>query len=208
MKQFIRLKLEVRNYKPYKSIEFCPFWNFFKVLETKDARYILKLKDYEKLPVTLNTWENEFNELSYQYSDAYDTIKSQLQRAKTQKLQEIRLKMCILSNCITILSIQYDTELLEIVSTYYPKVVGMAREQAINYLVSQFKGLKTQYNLKSFEPYQHESKEIDMYEIINAIEQYKGYGLDPHTLTVKKFIAMQKNFEKWAAAKQQQNGRR
>ena len=43
----------------YKSIDFLPIFNFFKVIETNDYRYILKLKDYEKLPKRINLSELE-----------------------------------------------------------------------------------------------------------------------------------------------------
>lgn len=34
----------------YKTLDFCPMFNYYKASETKDYRYLLKLKDYEDLP--------------------------------------------------------------------------------------------------------------------------------------------------------------
>jgi len=204
LKLYIRKVVERRKYKYYKSIEFCPFWNFFKCIETEDYRYILKLDNYEDLPNTLNTYSKEFGELSYQYQDASDTIKSQLNRRKVQNTQEIRLKMLILTNCITLLSITTDKNAIDFITYHYPKTKDMTGNKMLEYLISQFKGLKTLYNNKvsELERGKSDNVKIDMYEILNALEQYKGYNINPHELTVKKFIALRNNFEKWAIHKQ------
>ncbi len=36
--------------KLYKTLDTIPIWNFDKILTNNDIRYLLKLKDYEKLP--------------------------------------------------------------------------------------------------------------------------------------------------------------
>lgn len=56
--------------KHYKTFEMIPIYNFRKVKETKDLRYLLKLKDYEYLP-NINTkyLEKVWEDITFQYTD-------------------------------------------------------------------------------------------------------------------------------------------
>lgn len=58
------------SYKNYRSIEELPAWNFSKIMETKDFRYLLKLPDFfdmdgVKLPESIDfgaAWDKIFDE--------------------------------------------------------------------------------------------------------------------------------------------------
>ena len=75
--------------KHYTDIELCPIWNFNKVDETDDARYLLILDNYNELP-ELNdkvfaVLEQAYIDILYQFpknSINMDTIKLRYQLSK------------------------------------------------------------------------------------------------------------------------------
>jgi hypothetical protein len=80
---------EQKELKYYKSIYDCPIWNYHRVLNTGDTRYLYILTDYEKLPKKhLN---NVFDDIFWQYQEEAgldDNLKSIIEyKAKIAELE-------------------------------------------------------------------------------------------------------------------------
>lgn len=65
------MKSERKSYKPYQSIEVCPIWNFNKVTETGDPRYLYVFDDYYSLPEFTKPQKKKANELWDKLFDEY-----------------------------------------------------------------------------------------------------------------------------------------
>ena len=57
--------------KAYLTIDELPIWNFDKVRTEKELRYLLRLKDYNKLPKTSLNLEEIWEDIYYQYLDEF-----------------------------------------------------------------------------------------------------------------------------------------
>lgn len=60
-----------KSYKPYPSIEVCPIWNFNKVTETGDPRYLFVMDDYYSLPEFTKPQKKKAHELWDKLFDEY-----------------------------------------------------------------------------------------------------------------------------------------
>lgn len=56
--------------KKYKSIERIPIWNFNKILETKEVKYLAITDDYEDLKETEDMWE-AWNKIFNEYLEKF-----------------------------------------------------------------------------------------------------------------------------------------
>lgn len=194
----IRIKIEKKLFKVYTSIDFLPVWNFYQVMESNDTRYLFKLKDYERLPVTFYRPDAVWSGICEQYFK--ESVGAKYFQYRTYRLHilQLRNKFLILSNSIYALSLVKDHELIEAVRKLGYRFDDSSEDNYANSIISlnqQLKGLKKIIELKEKEYSDHflsKGKMQDVYDLIGAIEQLKGFKLDPFTLTVRQFLNYQK----------------
>jgi len=194
-----------RTYRVYTSIDFCPVWNFFKALD--DSRYILILKDYNKLPKYHPT--KEFNELLVQYQEAMNDGHAFALNQLYRNTLDIRKKYFILSNSFTVLCYKKDENVLKIIRDLGYEFNPETWKESLISLGRNVQGLGKKLQLKTVElqsKLQKETKKVDIYQVLNNLEQYKGMKLDLMRLSVKEFCVISKAYEKWI--KNQDDGRR
>ena len=108
MKFFTRssCKKPKSNYKYYKSIDFLILYCFFKVIETEDVRYLLKLDDYEILPeVDLTELNEAWINIQTQYAEAENSNSSVIQFITAKSLHKMETEYLMLWDIYNLLSI-------------------------------------------------------------------------------------------------------
>lgn len=63
------LRKKTTSKKLYQRFDEVPIWNFNKVCETQDFRYLLKLENYNELPVNITICESVWNTIYFEYLD-------------------------------------------------------------------------------------------------------------------------------------------
>ena len=89
-----------KEFTYYESIEFLPIWNYRKVEETMDFRYLIKGIDYENLPNInidkIDIWEIIHNQyISEIDPELFNDIKSQFVQIEAKRREAIFLNGCL-----------------------------------------------------------------------------------------------------------------
>lgn len=193
------MRIRKNIYKNYKSIEFLPFWNYYKVSENNDHRYLLKLDDYEELPeieIDLSDiWENICFEIADINKDT--DIKSKLLFDTRKNISVLELRYYHIKTILSALSHGYDEELIEELKNNGFRIDKNKDFQnewiRIN---KQSENLKTKLEIKKKDyvdmlPKSDNSTHIE--SIIQSIERYYNYStgtINPHKITTKNWFIM------------------
>jgi hypothetical protein len=186
----------------YRSIDTLPAWNWYKLKETKDLGYLLKLNDYDTIPeFHTETLAQVYNKIATEIANYSDSNALVVYKEKTAELLNLRNKFNILSDCLIVLSLnEQNSDAEEIVKKYLPNFKNIAE------LKGNVIGLKKKIEMKYAEykeKYQDsDEKELDIYEILDKIGQWRQTTIDPRNITVKQYLVMVKSFKTYI------NGRR
>ena len=182
--------VKIWDYKYYKSIDFLPLFNFFKVIETGDYRYLLKLKDYEILPKTKHDLKLVWLDIQTQYSKADDSNYQIINFTQSKSMQKLQIDFLMIWNLYNLMVVAPDNkETLKL-----KKLAGLENE-SLKGIEKKLKGLRNKIEIKKKDLEKEESKPIDYCEIIDQIEDIKGRSIDPFKTTVRQYIAIRKNIK-------------
>ena len=182
--------VKIWDYKYYKSIDFLPLFNFFKVIETSDYRYLLKLKDYEILPKTKHDLKLVWLDIQTQYSKADDSNYQIINFTQSKSMQKLQIDFLMIWNLYNLMVVAPDKkETLKL-----KKLAGLENE-SLKGIEKKLKGLRNKIEIKKKDLEKEESKPIDYCEIIDQIEDIKGRSIDPFKTTVRQYIAIRKNIK-------------
>ena len=209
----IQIWVEKWIYKTYKSLDFLPVGCFFKIIETGNLSYLFKLKDYECLPKVHYQPKALWNKIYSEYMQSADGFNlfayvSDFGNIISKKEFYIKLK-----HASFLLSIKEDKDLIEIIRHCGYKFEYSNMDQYANCILdlnSQLNGLEKVLELKYEEfqnKYKENNKKVDIYEIINAFEQYKGRKIDIWTTSMREFLTIQKGYKAWIKQKEKENGK-
>lgn len=207
MKSFFQNILKRSNntckFDYYKSIDFLPLFNFFMIHKTEDLRYLLKLEDYEVLPdnVELNNLPDIWEKILVEFQESEDGNRSVIQYVEGRAILKLELDYLILWNLYNLMSTIPDSkEILEL-----KKEAGYS-DKSIKWIEKQLKIINNKLRIKRKGIKEKEVKEtaFDFLRLIDEIESIKGYVIDIHKTTVRKYIAIKKNIKAQTKAK---NGR-
>ena len=182
-------------YKYYKSIDYVPIFNFFKVIETDDKRFLLKLEDYELLPdvVDLTELNKAWNGIELQYSKAEDSNSSIIQFTTAKGVCKMELEYLMLWNIHNLMIAENNgpntKECL--------KRAGL-QDKDLKWIEKRIKSLTNRINLKrqSIKEQNPENTKFDFWRIIDEIEDIKGRAIDITKTTVRQYIAIMQNIKK------------
>ncbi|MCP4987236.1 MAG: hypothetical protein GY928_14655 [Colwellia sp.] len=109
----------------YKSLDFVKVWNYYKVEETGDFRYLLKLDDYDTLPdFKCDELESVYSDLKLEVAQvAIDKDrKSEIVFDKQRKCQELKNQYDIIQLIINCLLLDKDDKYIKLLSDYGYKI--------------------------------------------------------------------------------------
>ncbi len=180
----------------FKSIDTLPIWNYTKIIESEDLRYLVRSEEYDfeftESDIELSIWET----ISKQYVEATShRVTNKRFSMLNRNILELTIKRDIIENLCFILSIEFENEKAkEILANlgYKPNSVEdlegiFKRSRNMNTLIREKQAqLENEFGKApintSFEA------------IIDRISDYKHRELDPRKISVKRWIAIEDNY--------------
>jgi hypothetical protein len=178
------------EYKYYSSIDFLPLFNFFKVIETNDYRYLLKLHDYEILPKTELNLQQVWTEIQTQYAKADDSNFQIINFTQAKSLQKMELEYLMFWNIYNLMAVAPEHKETKRLLKY----AGLENE-TFKTIEKKLKALKNRIELRKKDFDKKETKSVDFWRIIDEIEDLKGRSIDIMKTTVRQYIAIRKNIK-------------
>lgn len=178
------------DYKYYLSIDFLPLFNFFKVIETGDHRYLLKLKDYEILPNTSIDLKKVWIDIQFQYSKADDSNHQIINFTESKSLQRMQIEFLMLWNLYNLMVVAPEHK-----ETLKLKKYANLENENLKTIEKRIKALKNRIEIKKKDYETKDTKPIDFWRIIDEIEDLKGRSIDVMKTTVRQYIAIRKNIK-------------
>jgi len=209
MKRFFQniLKKSGNTYKYnyYKSIDYLPIFNFFKIIETDDKRFLIKIEDYEILPENVNAdvlnkiWVN----IQREYSEAEDSNSSIIQLMTAKGVHQMELEYLMLWNLHNLMVADIEGDSAKAMLKY----AGLEKWD-LKRIEKKLKALNNKINLKRETIKEDEPKsKFDFWRIIDEIEDIKGRAIDVRKTTVRQYIAIKKNIKKNGKRQDRTKGR-
>jgi len=184
-----------------KNISQATLWQFKKVVETGNVKFLLKRNDltaYDDLPECdtqelSDAWYNIYSE----FSEIVGGNRADLWLIKQKRLIMMKLNFEIGSTILRAVQMCPVEETLESakVHGYFidPDNLKPTFEKAYTKLMR----LKTKISVIENESKQdeQETKKEDFDGLITTLEKFQGYQFNEHTMTVRKFANIYKNFK-------------
>lgn len=187
----------------YKSIDTLPLWNFAKVMESNDIRYLFVLKHYDDLPeqnISKDIWDS----IMIEYFEHIGGQKTKKYILELSNLIKLRKKYTLITNATYVLCYKKDVELINIVTKYihtFNTLFEFKQDNDKEYYQSiveadrNANSLKDLITMKSMEfESKYKSKgntKFDLYKVLTAFLKFYKVQIDPKTTTVREFIALQ-----------------
>lgn len=182
------------TYRYFRSIDFLPIFNFFKVTETGDKRFLLKIEDHELLPEIedIEFLNKAWDEIELQYGKAEDNNGAVIQFVIAKGIHKIELEYLVLWDL-------HNLMIIDEVGINAKECLEKAgyKGRDMKWIEKRIKILTNKIKLKrkDISDNNPEEKESDWTLIIDKIEDIKGRNIDVHKITVRQYLSMVKNIK-------------
>jgi hypothetical protein len=166
-------------------------WQFKKVVETDDLRYLLELKDYDELPEVDTTaltvaWHTIYED----FSESAGGNRSELWLTKQKTIIDLKFRHDIDAAIIRVVAKHPVEGMIDLAEEMgYP----MDKENiqgSIDKAVSRVKKMKKQIQREEKEQPEEERPDFDA--LVTSLERFQGYQFDEKAMTVRKFANIYK----------------
>jgi hypothetical protein len=200
--------------KLYNSIDTIPVYNFFKIYETNDLRYLAKISDIQDIKyINVEKCKLLWDKLQEDYLTLVKDNSFQYFRLLQYDVMLMRLKFNILKLVSDVI----------VVKDLDPMLVNYLKLNGIKYINNRetdskeirkklqqlhLKILIKENELKALNENENEnSQDNDIYKIISALEDWKKFNIDITTLSLKKFVVYCQEFEEYCKNIKKANGK-
>jgi hypothetical protein len=193
-----KFKNKEHTYICHQSIDTLPIACFFKIIETGDLRYLLRLQDYSKLPENIYDLHKEWLMFKKQYAQETKDIGFILVNDIQIDIYILIGRYTFIKNAIVALAIKEDQEIINIVRKWYKFEYHNQDEyyNAIINLQHQLEGIRKRIQLKQHEIIKltkgESITEINIYDIMAPLEKHFGFRINPWEMSVKEFLSKKK----------------
>lgn len=177
----------------YDSIDTLPAYNFYKIIETSDHKYL-----FDDLKV------NSTADLEMHYNELFDAVNKVLGGESDFDISFIKLhnKYVALSNIVCILKVKrakdIDSTLTEWLKTngyVYEDTTFEQRFESIKNLERQLQGLKTKIDLRT-PVKKDDNTKFNMYEMNIHLSKFVGYQLDMKKISIAEYATIINEYSK------------
>lgn len=176
----------------YQSIEFMPIWNWNKIMETRDLKYLFFISK-----VHVNNSE-KYTSL-YDYikvrEDKYSKFRMFFFRRKVKRLKDLRLYLLNTSELWDTLQDEY-IKIFGLDAKFVKRLKLLKEKARLNYEFVETKNrfLNTLLSIVDADLKELETGvAIEFNELKDHLEKHKGYRIDPKTTTVIEWQYALKN---------------
>lgn len=194
----------------YKSIDTLPIWNYSKIVEKDDLRFLIRSEEYDFDYTPTKEEEFIWDQISKQYIEATShRTENKRYSMLLRNVLELTIKRDVIENLCFILNIDITNEkALELLSNMGYKVKD---KKDIDAVLKRSKNLNTQIREKQLEIEREFGKQplnTSFEAVVDKISDAKHRELDPKKISVKSWIAIEDNYieqiKKQNAANQQE----
>ena len=200
---------EQKSLKYYHSIDFLPVGCFYKVLETGDYRYLLKLDDYDELPECSLNLDEVWESIVKEYLDYSKGKNKRVETAFIMECEVVRLKAKFLwlNTKLGLIGVDVDNreehirefneefdEKLEYTDTDDLKRKLQAFSKRTGLIKTEWKILEKKLE-RVVE--KDNDKEFKFEDIVDNIETYKKFYLDIWKISVTRWLAIIENYKEY-----------
>lgn len=176
----------------FKSIDFLPIYNYFKVADG-NFRYLIKGIDYEEeCNVSVDVFDI-WQSIEEQFAKAMDDVSVKEFRIEYFEILRLKHKISVITNCIYLLMQKHDDEIASILKGYKLRYNKDNRSETLRQIQGELKNYErkvaTYYADKKEKKQEIEQEKESLYDYISKIESYKQISINPHKLTTAHFIA-------------------
>jgi len=191
-------KQKAQGIKYSENIRQANLWQFKKVIETKEVRYLLILSDYDELPVCdtdelADAWYNIYTG----FSEIVGGNRADLWLVKRRRLVSMKLNFDLGSVILRAVQLYPCEETIEAAKEFGYDInlddLKPTFEKAYTKLMRLNHQIKTIENDSKQDTEETEREDLD--GLIAALERHQGYQFDEHAMTVKKFANIYKNYK-------------
>jgi len=164
-------------------------------LQTSDARYLLRLSNYDNLP-NIEVSANVVMEVMQSYAEGSTSTQKYINGLAN--IIKLRHDFTSISNAVLCLHYIENEELTKIVKAKY-RFDETNKAESLKNISRQLQGLKTKIEIKQkeFEAKfnKGESKSLNLYKNIAILNKYYGCIFDPRAITVRYYLEMLKEIK-------------
>lgn len=184
-----------KKYDYYKTTMFMPAENFFNIIKTGDLRYMLKLKDYEKLPKIKFDLDKAWNYIYSQFLERTNGQDWAEQMNIRAGIERLRFKYFIISSSCFGLLINYDERFVKNLTELGYKVDIGDVPGSCEKILKSAQGILTMIELKKSELKDITKSELTIDDMLAKLDNHLGYHLNLKDITVDNFIGIKRNLE-------------
>lgn len=199
---------------PYRSVDYLPMFNYYKIIDTGDLRYLLRLDNYEHLPdVDVSELSGVWVELQYTITDLHNELsrKNQIIFDKQKQIAMLQYKLFRIQSLLLLLRLDKNedsiSELAELGYSINPKQDFSKELERIGRVS---RGINTKFSIIQGElnDLTKQGKKVDIVAVKQSIEEYYNMStpIDMHAYTMKEWLHKQYGAINKTAKKQLQNG--
>lgn len=194
----IMMKQNASILKYSENINQANLWQFKKVIETKNVKYLLILDDYDHLPVCdtdeLSTaWYNIYTE----FSEIVGGNRADLWLIKRKRLVGMKLDFDLGAVVLRTVQLYPCPETIEAAKEFGYDIdlenLHQTFEKAYTKLMRLNHKIKVIENDSKQDEQNAEREDLD--GLIATLEKFQGYQFDEHMMSVRKFANIYKNYK-------------
>ena len=184
------------------TFETLPTWNFFKISDTGDKKYLLK--DWETNQLLPEKGDDLWDEMVEKYNEITGDGKNVAYQNDKTELLTLRNRYIILNNAIKALTIVYDEEIVTYLRKSGYKYDKDNQAESLENLIRQMAVLEKKIGIKQAEYISRYCNETehkqDIYELVCTIEKVRKMPIDVMTIPIIKFAYYIKDLKAWQTA--------
>lgn len=191
-------KQSAKSLKYSENISLVSLWQFKKVVETGNVKFLLKLNDYDELP---DCDTEELSDVWYkiyaEFSEIVGGNRADLWLVKHKRLVLMKLNYEIGCTILRVVQICPVAETLEAAKEHGYFIDLDNLKKTFEKAYTKLMRLKNKISVIEKESKQdtEETEKEDFDGLITTLEKYQGYQFDEHKMMVRKFANIYKNFK-------------
>jgi len=181
-------------------------WQFKRVIETGDVRYLLLLDSYDTFPeADIESLDSAWFKIYAEFSDALGNNRGNLWLMKEKHRIAAKFDLDLMSRAYRLLELFKLPETIDIANESGLVIDPDNLDQSMIKAKAKITRLKNKIKFDEKDSQREEATQ-DIDGLVVTLERFQGYQFDEHKLTVKQFANIYKQYKAKIEAQNKQNG--
>ena len=181
-----------------ENISLVNLWQFKKVVETGNVKYLLKLSNYDELPdCDIDELSDAWYKIYAEFSEIVGGNRADLWLVKHKRLLLMKLNYELGATILRVVQKLPVKETIEAAKEHGYIIDPDNLKPTFEKAYTKLMRLKNKISIIESESKQEtdESEKEDFDGLIATLEKFQGYQFDEHAMSVKKFANIYKNYK-------------